>query len=111
MIPTNAVEAVPLRVNDDGLMIYVGDTRVPLETVIRAHKAKNTPEQIVARYDALNLADVYVVIGYYLHHTEEVEAYLKIAEEDSLKVRQANQERFDASSLREELLARRKQRD
>ena len=98
-------EVVPLRTSPDG-MIYVGQTRVPLETVIYTFNQGATPEEIVLQYSALMLADVYTVIGYYLNHREEVETYLAQAEHHAAAVRQENQQRFNSSDLRERLLAR-----
>ena len=68
-------DAVPLRVDETGT-VRVGRTRVILELVIHAFRDGGTPEQIVQDYDTLNLSDVYAVIGYYLRHRDEVDAYL-----------------------------------
>jgi uncharacterized protein (DUF433 family) len=67
--------AIPLRVDETGT-VRIGQTRVILELVIHAFRDGATPEQIVQDYDTLNLADVYTVIGYYLHHRNDVDAYL-----------------------------------
>ena len=103
-------EPVPLRVSPDGLMIYVGNSRVPLETVIYAFDAGDTPEEIVMQYPALTLASVYQVIGYYLEHQEEVETYIQGARAHSERVRRENEVRFDVAVLRERLLGRKKRR-
>lgn len=105
----NAVQTVPLR--SIGEMIYVGDTRVPLETVLRAFHRGATPEEIVMQYSALSLADVYLVIGYYLSHREEVDAYWQRAKEHAAQVRRENEARFDTTGLRERLLARLRHRE
>ena len=60
-------------------------TRVPLELVLSAHKQGMRPEEIVECYSTLELADVYAVIAYYLRNTEEMEAYLREAEEATEK--------------------------
>ncbi len=65
----------PLREGADGVLL-VGDTAISLEEVLLCHKAGSPPEDIVACYDALRLADVYAAIAYYLDHREEVDAYL-----------------------------------
>jgi uncharacterized protein (DUF433 family) len=100
-------DAPPLRANNDGV-VYVGNTRVPLETVIWTYNEGASAEEIVMHYDALSLADVHAVIAYYLNHRDAVEAYLKEAESESERVRQENEARFDMRALRERLLARRK---
>lgn len=68
-------DPVPLRADETGT-VRIGQTRVILELVIHAFREGATPEQIVQDYDTLNLADVYAVIGYYLRHLDEVDAYL-----------------------------------
>ena len=68
-------DSVPLRVDETGT-VRIGKTRVILELVIHAFRDGATPEQIVQDYDSLDLADVYAVIGYYLGHRAEVDAYL-----------------------------------
>ena len=53
------------------------------------------------------IADVYHVIGYYLRHLAEVEAYLHQRREQIDTVRQQNEARFDPQGVRARLLARR----
>jgi uncharacterized protein (DUF433 family) len=72
-----AVEAEPLPLEADAKgVLRVGGTRIPLDTVVEAFTTGSTPEEIVRRFDALRLEDVYLVLGYYLRHRPEVEAYL-----------------------------------
>jgi hypothetical protein len=67
-----------------------------------------TAEEIVQQYPVLALADVYAVIGYYLRHRPEVEAYLAQRREAAERVRRENRARFDATGIRARLLARRR---
>lgn len=96
----------PLRLDPNGTL-YVGETRVPLDTVIGVHGMGVSPEEIARRYDVLRLTDVYAVIGYYLAHKEEVDAYLAERRRLAEEIRAENQRRFPTTGLREELLARR----
>lgn len=66
---------IPLRVTEDKV-IRVGDTRVTLDTVVSAFEEGATPEEIAAQYSSLALADIYAVVGYYLRHRDEINAYL-----------------------------------
>ncbi|WP_249213875.1 MULTISPECIES: DUF433 domain-containing protein [unclassified Synechocystis] len=75
MTLTIVAETAPLREND-GVM-WVGNTRVPLDTVVTVFNQGMTAEEIVSRYPSLNLADVYGVISFYLNHQKEVEIYLE----------------------------------
>jgi uncharacterized protein (DUF433 family) len=98
--------AIPLTRLQNGLYRVTG-TRIPLEQVVRAYQAGDTPEEIVAAYDTLRLSDVYVLIGYYLDHKEAVEQYLREEEQLSEEIRR----KIEAAQpprpgFREELLRR-----
>lgn len=99
---------VPLKTDADGV-VRVGATRVPLDTVIAAFKEGATAEEIVGQYPSLALAEVYAVIGYYLQHQDEVEAYLSQRRQFASEVRRQNEARFNQQGIRARLLARRSQ--
>ncbi len=99
-------EPVALRPGADGV-VRVGGTRVTLDVVIAAFNEGATAEEIVQQYPSLHLADVYDVIGYYLRHTDDVEAYLLTRQKQAESVRQENLRRFGPSGVRERLLSRR----
>lgn len=93
----------------DGV-IRVADTRVPLETLVEAFQQGATAEEIVQQYPSVSLADVYSIIGYYLHHRFELDAYLARRRQERERVRLANEQRFDPEGIRARLLARRSNR-
>jgi len=107
-LPLDAYEP-PLRTNADGV-ILVGNTRVPLETVVIVFQRGATPEEIVQQYPTLSLPDVYLVIAYYLQHRTEVDAYIDEQRAESARVRAENEARFDPNGIRARLLARRQDR-
>jgi uncharacterized protein (DUF433 family) len=80
-------ETPPLCEDETGAM-RVGNSRVLLETVIRAFQDGVSPEYIVHRYSTLSLSDVYNTIGYYLRHQDAVEAYLNQREQLAESVEQ-----------------------
>jgi uncharacterized protein (DUF433 family) len=80
-------ETPPLREDETGA-VRVGNSRVLLETVIRAFQDGASPESIVYRYDTLSLSDVYNTIGYYLRHPDTVEKYLNHREQLAESVQQ-----------------------
>ncbi|BCL37812.1 DUF433 domain-containing protein [Nostoc sp. MS1] len=80
-------ETPPLREDETGA-IRVGNSRVLLETVIRAFQDGASPESIVHRYSTLSLSDVYNAIGYYLRHQDAVETYLNQREQLAQSVQQ-----------------------
>src|SRR5215213_9477391 len=75
-------DPVPLR-EDLRDAIRIGPTRVTLHTLIAFYKQGLSPEELVECFDTLKLADVYSVIGYYLRHQAEVDAYLDEVDRES----------------------------
>jgi len=67
--------SIPLREEPPGVL-RVGKSRILLERVIHAHQRGASPREIVAMDDALDLADVFAVIAYYLAHPAEIDEYL-----------------------------------
>ena len=101
-----ATDAIPLKTDTDGV-VRVGGTRVTLDTVVAAFYDGATAEEITQQYPSLELADVYLVLGYFLRHRQDVEAYLQQRKHQADEVRQQNQARLPANGIRERLLARR----
>ena len=100
-----ACESPPLREDETGA-IRIGDSRVLLELVIRAFQDGASPETIVQRYSTLSLADVYITIGYYLRHQQEIEFYLNEREQLAESVRQRfSKIQPDLNLIRAKLLA------
>ena len=79
-------------------------TRIPVERIINAYLAGDTPEQIVDDYDTLLLADVYRLLGFYMDHRTEVDAYIREQGEAADRL----QARIESAqpSRRAEMLAR-----
>lgn len=98
-------ETPPLHEDKTGA-IRVGNSRVLLETVIRAFQDGASAESIVNRYSTLNLSDVYSTIAYYLRHQDTVEIYLSQREELAESVQQRlSSIQPDMSSIRSRLLS------
>ena len=100
-------EPIPLAIDSDGVA-RVGGTRVTLDSVIAAFNEGMTAEGIVEQYPSLQLANVYAVLGYYLNHRAEIEAYLQARIDLVGAVQVANERRWSPREIRERLLARRK---
>ncbi len=98
------VETVPLRTVEG--TIYVGQTRVPLLTVIESFLEGATAEEIVSHYPSLDLSEVYAVVAYYLRHQQEVDKYLAQIRQRAEAVRAENEQRFQAEGIRARLLKR-----
>lgn len=97
---------VTLRLDEQGVM-RVGKTRVRLDTVITTWKQGDSPEQIAENFDALDLAEVYGVVSYYLQHRAEIEKYLEQNQEAGERIHAENARRFPQTGIRQRLLARR----
>jgi len=105
------LQADPIPLRDDGRGGFrVGDSRVPLEVVLDEYENGADPESIVSAYPTLHLADVYAVVTYYLHHRDEVNAYLRKREAEGSELqRQMESRQSGRAELRAKLLARRNQ--
>ena len=97
---------IPLQTSPDGV-IRVGETRVTLDTVVGAFHDGATAEEIAQQYPTLKLADVYLVLGHYLDHRAEVDAYLQQRQVEAGQIRVETEARFDPQGVRVRLLARR----
>lgn len=100
-------EPASIRIDETGVA-RVGNTRVTLDTVVYAFNEGASAEEIVHRYPAVYLADVYGVIAYYLREKASIDLYLAEREKQADVVRQEYEARFDLIGIRERLLARRK---
>ncbi len=99
---------VPLNHGADGVIRLAG-TRVTLDTIAAAYDEGCSAEDIVRQYPSLKLADVYSIIGYLLHHREEVDRYLKEREKIRKQVQFEAEQRFPPEGIRERLLSQKQQ--
>jgi uncharacterized protein (DUF433 family) len=107
MMNTPAVmDTVPMAMDADGV-IRIAHTRVTLDTLIEAFQDGATAEEIAQQYSAVSLADIYSLIGDYLHRRPEIEVYLARRRRGAEQVRQENEVRFNPAGIRARLLARR----
>lgn len=108
MTLTVSAEKAPLRIGAEG-QVFVGETRVRLETVVTAFQRGDSPEQIADSFDVLTLAEVYAAIAYYLKHREEVDRYIAQQAAAAAQVqREIEAHQPDMFSLRNRLLAQKK---
>lgn len=105
---SSILEVPPITLRRDEYdVLRVGQTRVRLDTVITAWKQGDSPEQIAENFDALDLAEIYGVISYYLNHRPEMEKYLEQNQQVGARLRSENEKRSPQSGIRERLLVRR----
>ncbi|MGB5631447.1 MAG: DUF433 domain-containing protein [Waterburya sp.] len=99
------LEPAPIETDAHGV-VRVAKTRVTLDTVVTAFLEGCTPEEIKEQYPSLQLADIYLVIGYYLRNQDEVDNYLAERQRQSDLIRQETEQRFNPVGIRDRLLAR-----
>ena len=105
MIAMPTVLDVPFRM-DEGDVIRIGNTRVTLQAVVADFHRGASPEEITHHYPALNLAEVYLVIGYYLQNRDVVDAYVQRQHELANEARRMYEAEYPNDPLRERLFAR-----
>ena len=109
MTTLEKTQTLPLRLTEDGT-IRVADSRVSLDSVVHHYKLGASAEQIAQKFPALELADVYAAITYYLNHEEAIEEYLRQQEakgdEVQEKIEPDPQCQKNSAELRARLLAR-----
>jgi uncharacterized protein (DUF433 family) len=96
----------PLVEDDDGVLRVTG-TRVTLDSIVAAFDLGATPEEIVQRYPAVDLASAYALIAYTLRHRDSVDAYLTGRATAGVETQAEVEARFSPDGLRARLLARR----
>ncbi len=98
-------EEVPLRTDEHGT-VRVGGTRVTLEVVVARFEQGDRPEKIVDGFPTLQVADVYLVLGYYLRHRAEVDEYIREQDRAGEEIRRRIESDPQQRAFRERLLAR-----
>jgi uncharacterized protein (DUF433 family) len=106
VLPDWRVAPRPLIVLDPDGVYRVGGTRVRLETVVWAFRQGSTAEEILLKYPALELSDIYSTIGYYIGHRDAVDAYVEARRQQAEEARRELEVRFPSAGVRERLLAR-----
>jgi len=97
---------VPLRRDATGVL-RVGNTRVPLDTIVYTFNQGASPEEIVLSYPTLTLIDIYAVVNCYVHNRDEVDHYIRQREAEAAHIREENEKRFPQAGIRARLLSRR----
>lgn len=98
-------EPIPIRVDQHG-RLRVGNTNVLLDLVIYSFRLGHTPETIIDQYPSLALDQVYLVLGYYIQHRSEIDAYLREQEAEAEAFQRNYEARHPATLTDDILLAR-----
>lgn len=104
-------QKIPIEKDSHG-KLHVTGSGVSLTSVIWHYEQGDTAEEIVRAFPTLELADVHLVIGYYLRHRAEVRALLEEEKKEAEALRRKIEAELPAEDLRERVLReRRKQGD
>jgi len=68
--------------------LYIGQSRVTLQTLIEAWQSGRTPEQLHDSFPTLPLVAIYGAITHYLEHKDEADTFFR--ETDELDARNQN---------------------
>ncbi len=93
---------LPLKTDSKGT-IRVGGTRIQLDTVVYAFNQGYTAEEILSQFPALELADIYAVISYYLNHREAVDEYIQQQEKEAAQIKKQLESRPGYQAFRQRL--------
>ncbi|MGI8552393.1 MAG: DUF433 domain-containing protein [Dehalococcoidia bacterium] len=99
-------ESIPLKKDGPGTVRASG-TRVTIDTIVGFFNQGAGADEIVSGFPVISLADVYLILGYYLRHHPAVEAYLTEQQREAAAIRQRIEGRWPQDGLRERLLAKR----
>ena len=105
VIASDPIEPVPLQMDAQGT-IKIAKTRVTLDLVIAAFLDGASAEEIADTFDTLDLCDVYSVLGYYIHHKNDIDSYLQQRQQQAEGIRAKIETRQNHAGLRDRLLAR-----
>ncbi|MFO0865108.1 MAG: DUF433 domain-containing protein [Gemmataceae bacterium] len=101
------LEPVTLPIREENGVHRIGRTRVSLDVVLRAFVEGQTPDQVLRNFDTLDMADLYLIFGYFMKHRSEAVDYLRECDEEWKEQRRE----WEAShpeliGLREQLMER-----
>lgn len=96
---------LPLKADEYGI-IRVSGTRVTLESLIAFYHQGESPQDLHEEFPTVPLADIYLVIAYYLANCVEVDEYRHRQDEKAARLREEWEVLYPPLS-KAELLARR----
>lgn len=103
-------EPPPLRQDAYGIL-RVSGTRVTLGSLVQLYDQGASAEEIALSFEALDLAQVYAALGYYLTHRQALDEHLRAEREAGAAARSAAEQRCPPTALRSRLAARRRMPD
>jgi uncharacterized protein (DUF433 family) len=71
--------------------LYIGQSRIPFQTLIEAWQSGRTPEQLQESFPTLPLVAIYGAITHYLEHKDESDAFFRETDELDARRQQAEE--------------------
>lgn len=99
-------QPIPIAVSDHGVW-HVEGSRVTVDSIINEFRRGATPEQIQDDFPSLPLAKIYALIGWFLSHTDEIDAYMARQEQTAAAAREESAKSGGQIELRAKLRAAR----
>lgn len=96
--------AVPLRRDDTGT-VRVANTRITLDHIVELFEAGASAEEISCTFPSLNLADVYLVLGYLKKNEDQIATYIRAREKYAAQLRAEIESEPANITLRKKLLS------
>ena len=84
--------------------LYIGQSRVTLQTLIEAWQSGRTPEQLQDSFPTLPLVAIYGAIMHYLEHKDESDAFFR--ETDELEARRQQVDEASHAGLHADMCER-----
>ena len=84
--------------------LYIGQSRVTLQTLIEAWQSGRTPEQLQDSFPTLPLVAIYGAITHYLEHKDESDAFFR--ETDELEARRQQVDEASHAGLHADMCER-----
>jgi len=98
-------ENIPLQFDANGV-IRVSGTRVSIDSLLYSFLDGASPETIADQFTSVPLADVYLVVGFYLKNRDALDAYLQDQSLQEEQIQRETEKRFSPHGIRARLLAR-----
>ena len=95
---------VPLQKDDAGVWRIAG-TRLNLDLLVAKYWQGWTPEQIVDAHPALNVANVYAILAWYLGNRSDVDQYLECRLNEAARLKNEIEQAQGRASVVERLAA------
>jgi uncharacterized protein (DUF433 family) len=107
-VKLNFTDGVPLHEDSDGNVRVIG-SRVTLHTIVGRFNVGDTIEEIHEGFPSVTIAQIKLIIDWYLNHRAEVDEYIREVDEEGERLRLEFESRPENIAFREKLRSRREQ--